>query len=186
MFPFVECRSRLKLTLTLSPLSLSCKTQFIFFFFSVSYLLCFMLWFTNIRGIQNIEHFGSLRRGGKGGGARASGGANAPVYAIHHLMSVLLLLKFLSIFFESIRYHAIRVSGHAEIWSVRITIMHPVYLLSTFMVYPHFRKKLQLTPTLFCIGRLLHFHLCQGDVSLYRDSLDWVGVELCQALSQRT
>jgi hypothetical protein len=96
------------------------RLPFIFFFFSVSYLLCFMMWFTNIRGIQSIEHFKSLR-GARGGGA--SGGANAPVYAIHHLMSVLLLLKFLSIFFESIRYHAIRVSGHAEIWSVRTTVL---------------------------------------------------------------
>jgi hypothetical protein len=108
----------------------------IFFFFSISYLLCFMLWFTNIRGLQNIEHFSALR--GKGG-ARASGGANAPVYAIHHLMSVLLLLKFLSIFFESIRYHAIRVSGHAEIWSVRTTIipcmLPPVYIQT--VLYPH-------------------------------------------------
>jgi hypothetical protein len=121
-----------------------------------------MLWFTNIRGIQNIEHFSTLRGGGgggKGGGARASGGANAPVYAIHHLMSVLLLLKFLSIFFESIRYHAIRVSGHAEIWSVRITVLlyyRTVYtisylLLSTYLhaavctVSP-FSQNLQLTP----------------------------------------
>ncbi len=71
-----------------------------------------------------MEHFKSLRgaRNGGGGGG-ASGGANAPVYAIHHLMSVLLLLKFLSIFFESIRYHAIRISGHAEIWSVRIILL---------------------------------------------------------------
>jgi hypothetical protein len=96
------------------------RLPLIFFFFSISYLLCFMLWFTNIRGIQNMEHFKSLRGASAGG---SGGGAHAPVYAIHHLMTVLLLLKFLSIFFESIRYHAIRVSGHAEIWSVRTTMI---------------------------------------------------------------
>jgi hypothetical protein len=172
------------------------RLPLIFFFFSISYLLCFMLWFTNIRGIQNLEHFKSLRgaRAGGGGGG-ASGGANAPVYAIHHLMSVLLLLKFLSIFSESIRYHAIRISGHAEIWSVRIILL--LYLafcvpLSLFVscrpvccrTVSTFSRKL---PHLlfFSIGRLLHFHLCQGDLSLYRHSLDWLGVELRQALSQR-
>ena len=40
------------------------------------------------------------------------------VYAIHQLMSVFLLLKTLSVLFESVRYHYIRVSGHAEFWSV--------------------------------------------------------------------
>jgi hypothetical protein len=38
------------------------------------------------------------------------------VFAIHHLMSAVLGLKTLSIFFESVRYHYIRVNGHAELW----------------------------------------------------------------------
>ena len=80
------------------------KLPLIFFFFAVSYLICFVTWFTNIRGIE---------KGGPGH-FEAQG---AKVYRIHHLMSVLLLVKFLSVFFESLRYHAIRVYGHAEVWS---------------------------------------------------------------------
>ena len=39
------------------------------------------------------------------------------VYPIHHLMSLLLLLKTLAIFFEAVRYHYLRVTGHAVLWS---------------------------------------------------------------------
>jgi hypothetical protein len=41
-------------------------------------------------------------------------------------MSVLLFFKFLSVFFESVRYHAIRVLGHAEFWGF-------VYYFFTFI-----------------------------------------------------
>lgn len=100
------------------------KLPMIFFFYSISYLTCFILWVTNIRGIQNIQHFSKLR-----GASNSGGGGTASVFAIHHLMSVLLLLKCLSIFFEAMRYHAIRVSGHAEIWSVRTHTPSLIYLL---------------------------------------------------------
>lgn len=79
----------------------------IFFFFSVSYGLCWVGWVINNREIQN----------GMPGIFKNTGGQPI-VYPIHHLMSALLLFKFLATFFESLRYHAIRVSGHAELWSV--------------------------------------------------------------------
>lgn len=75
-----------------------------FLYFSVSYALCLGIWISNIRGIQS---------------GRDDTKAGRPVVLpIHHLMTALLILKFFSIFFESIRYHYIRVSGHAEAWSV--------------------------------------------------------------------
>lgn len=79
----------------------------IFFFFSVSYGLCWVGWVMNNREIQN----------GMPGIFKNTGGQPI-VYPIHHLMSALLLFKFLATFFESLRYHAIRISGHAELWSV--------------------------------------------------------------------
>ena len=101
------------------------RLPLLFFFFSVSYLVCFVVWFTNNRELLKGRpgHFHQPTAATTtAGGSRKS----AAVYPIHHLMSVLLLLKFLSVFFESIRYHAIRIVGHAEFWST-------VYYLFTFI-----------------------------------------------------
>lgn len=88
----------------------------VFFFFSMSYLICFIIWFTNNREIQK----------GKAGLFDKNSNGRALVYPIHHLMSVLLLVKFLTVFFECIRYYVIGVSGHAELWSF-------VYYIFTFI-----------------------------------------------------
>jgi len=83
-----------------------------FLYFSISYALCLGLWAGNIR---------SIVIGGTNGGAmsRERDGAGQPVvYPIHHMMTILLGLKTASVFFESARYHFIRLSGHAELWSV--------------------------------------------------------------------
>ncbi len=74
----------------------------LYLYFSVSYALLLFLWVRSLRGDGN---------GGFGGT-----GGRVTVYAIHHLMSAVLALKTLSIFFESLRYHFIRVNGHAELW----------------------------------------------------------------------
>lgn len=78
-----------------------------FFYFAVLYGICLALWVSNIRliGEGNTGHFDQDLPG------------QPIVYPIHHLMSVLLTLKFLAIFFESIRYHFLRVTGHAQFWS---------------------------------------------------------------------
>jgi hypothetical protein len=89
------------------------KLPGLFFFFAISYLICFVVWFTNIREIQQGRDGHFYKHSG-----RHHGGNSRPmIYRIHHLMSVLVLLKFLTVLFESIRYHVIRVSGHAEVWT---------------------------------------------------------------------
>jgi NADH:ubiquinone oxidoreductase subunit 3 (subunit A) len=77
-----------------------------YLYFSISYAIMLLFWLRRLQG----EGFGF--------------GHKPTVYAIHHLMSAVLLLKVLSIFFESVRYHFIRVNGHAELW---------VSLLNTWM-----------------------------------------------------
>jgi hypothetical protein len=79
-----------------------------FFYFSMAYAVCLYLWVSNIRLI--------------GAGESGRWGDNAVehqavVYPIHHLMTLLVTLKYLSLFFESIRYHFLRVTGHAYGWS---------------------------------------------------------------------
>ena len=73
-----------------------------YLYFSVSYALMLFLWVRRLSGEGFGGGFGMARK--------------PVVYAIHHLMSSVLLLKVLSIFFESVRYHYIRVNGHAELW----------------------------------------------------------------------
>lgn len=113
---FKEVRSSFKLDFEYRNYDLMGKISFLtagemllphmYLYFSVSYALLLFLWVRRLSG----EGFG----GGFGGGF---GMARKPtVYAIHHLMSSVLLLKVLSIFFESVRYHYIRVNGHAELW----------------------------------------------------------------------
>lgn len=78
-----------------------------FSFFAISYLICFAIWVVNLRMIRN------------GGAGLFSKDSQRPViFAIHHLMSVLLFIKFLSVLSESIRYHFIRLNGDAELWSI--------------------------------------------------------------------
>lgn len=66
----------------------------LFLYFSISYAILLFLWY---RLLYKPSH--------------------STIYAIHHLMTVVLALKTASIFFESIRYHYIRIHGHAELWS---------------------------------------------------------------------
>lgn len=102
------------------------KLPVIFFYFSISYLLLFGIWFTNITEIQKGGH-----------GHFASEGERPQIYAIHQLMSLLLVVKFLSVFFESIRYHYIRMTGHAEIWTFLyygITFVKGTFLFSVILL----------------------------------------------------
>jgi hypothetical protein len=81
-----------------------------FFYFSLLYAICLYLWVSNIRLIGEGES-------GRWSDTPRSGEEQPVVYPIHHLMTVLLTLKFLALFFESIRYHFLRVTGHAYFWS---------------------------------------------------------------------
>jgi NADH:ubiquinone oxidoreductase subunit 3 (subunit A) len=82
------------------------KLPLLYFFFSISYILCFGIWYTNIRQINKGKQ-----------GLFAKPEEQPVVYSIHQLMSLLLLLKFFSVLFESFRYHRIGVTGHAEVWT---------------------------------------------------------------------
>jgi len=102
------------------------KLPMIFFYFSVSYLLLFFIWFLNIREIQQGRN-----------GYFAEQGERPQIYAIHQLMSLLLIVKFLSVLFESVRYHYIRVSGHAEVWTFLyygITFVKGAFLFSVILL----------------------------------------------------
>ena len=77
------------------------KLPLVFFYFAVSYAFCFFWWVTNIRKAQ----------------ADRSPTGRPVIYAIHHIMSALILVKTITILLKSIRYHYLRVAGHAEGWS---------------------------------------------------------------------
>ena len=79
-----------------------------YFYFFLFYTICSYLWITNINQIQQGKpgHFSDPQQG------------QPIVYPIHNLMSLLLILKTSAIFCESVRYHYLRVTGHAELWSV--------------------------------------------------------------------
>ena len=81
----------------------------VFFYFSISYFGCWLVWVMNIRSINQ----------GKGTILGESLlGQRIMVYPIHHVMSLLLIVKTLTTFLESVRYHYLRITGHAEFWSV--------------------------------------------------------------------
>jgi len=90
-----------------------------FLYFSVSYALCFFLWSGNIRNIRLGREPIWMPRG--------TGRTSRPsVHAIHHLMTILLGLKTVTVLFEALRYHYIRIHGHAEFLSA-------VYLTMSFV-----------------------------------------------------
>ena len=92
-----------------------------FFYFSLIYAICLYLWVSNIRLIG--EGFPGHWNDNLAGSDHHHHHHHhhhhqqAVVYPIHHLMTVLLTLKFLALVFESIRYHFLRVTGHAYVWS---------------------------------------------------------------------
>jgi G protein-coupled receptor 107 len=101
-----------------------------YFLFSISYCICFVIWSANI-----IE----ILRGRTGFiGVRGAGELTKPVvHTIHYLMAILLLLKFLSVFFDSIRYYKIQVSGHAEFLSFiyyTFTVLKGMFLFTVILL----------------------------------------------------
>ena len=95
----------------------------VFFYFFMSYLICTIIWILNISGIQRGRE-----------GCFATAGARPIVYPIHQLMSVLLVFKTTTVLLESIRYHYIRITGHAEFWSVLYYAMSFVKSVFLFTV----------------------------------------------------
>ena len=91
------------------------KLPVVYFYFAVSYAFCFFWWVTNIRKAQ----------------ADRSPTGRPVIYAIHHIMSALILVKTITILLKSIRYHYLRVSGHAELWSFVYYVFY--FLKGTFL-----------------------------------------------------
>jgi len=87
----------------------------LFFYFFASYTTITILWMSNIYQIQKTGGPGFFISKHQ---VAALSSLPAKIFAIHHLMSLLLVFKSLTVLFESIRYHYIRATGHAEFWSV--------------------------------------------------------------------
>jgi NADH:ubiquinone oxidoreductase subunit 3 (subunit A) len=101
------------------------KLPAMYTYFSISYALCFILWSLNIRNIRlGRDPVWSSRDGGHTS-------SRPVVHAIHHLMTVLLGLKALTVFFEAARYHFIKMNGHAEFLSAVYFTMS--FIKGTFM-----------------------------------------------------
>jgi hypothetical protein len=102
-----------------------------FFFFTVLYAICLFIWIRNIRLIKagkpslldSGEPADAVQATPIGRGVQTPG---VTIYPIHYLMGFLLTLKFLSLLFESIRYHYLRVTGKTVFWSA-------VYYSFTFL-----------------------------------------------------
>jgi len=79
----------------------------VFLYFSISYFILTCFWLSRMKNVVQDD-----------AGSSYNGSGRPTIYAIHHLMSCVLILKTSSMLFESIRYHFIRVNGHAAVWSL--------------------------------------------------------------------
>lgn len=102
------------------------KLPLVFFYFACSYLVCFGIWYSNIRLIQS----------GKPGHFSAEG-ERPVIFHIHQLMTVLIVLKFFSLFFESIRYYWLQKYGEALVWSFfyySVTFVKGIFLFTVILL----------------------------------------------------
>ena len=87
------------------------------------YAICLYFWYSNIKlikegklGYFDVGDVPTISAPTRPGVA-ATTSATPTIYPIHYLMGFLLALKFCSLFFESVRYHYLRVTGHAVFFS---------------------------------------------------------------------
>lgn len=92
----------------------------LFLYFSISYGLLLFLW---LRSIRNQYHTTM-----KDDNVQTQG---TKVYAVHHFMSCVVALKAICVLLESVRYHYIRMYGHAEFWTFLYYILH--FMKGTFL-----------------------------------------------------
>jgi len=113
----------------------------VFFYFFVCYFLCTFIWICNIRSIQ-IGKPGIIQNKQQryliGGSTLDNNNKNnTPIYHIHHLMSLLLVVKTLTVGLESVRYHYIKFTGHAQVWSFlyyAVNFIKSMFLFSTVLL----------------------------------------------------
>mmetsp|Transcript_11142 Transcript_11142/g.23536 ORF Transcript_11142/g.23536 Transcript_11142/m.23536 type:complete len:697 (-) Transcript_11142:93-2183(-) len=94
----------------------------LFFLFSMVYAACLYIWYSNIQLIKDGKQgYFDIGDAPTTDAPSRPGIPNTPdiptIYPIHYLMGFLLSLKFGSLLFESIRYHYLRVIGHAVFFS---------------------------------------------------------------------
>lgn len=129
---FLDIHSRFELDFHFSNVDMFGRESFLssgemilpllFFCFFLMYAICLYLWISNIRLIKDGKSgyfdVGDLPASSA---LTISGNkfiATTPtIYPIHYLMGFLLVLKTLSLLFESIRFHYLRVIGHALFFS---------------------------------------------------------------------
>ena len=169
------------------------------------YAVCLWIWHFNIKFIKKGKK-GYFDVGEDSALPAIPGGAAAPtptIYPIHYLMTVLLTLKFCTLLFESIRYHYLRVLGHARFFSF-------VYYIFTFVkgMTLFTGKSLRNRKTLedwfrrsksFRLDHRCHHFLiyplweffgfpCDVTIILHSNShsIDWFWLVVREAVSQRT
>jgi G protein-coupled receptor 107 len=97
----------------------------LYLFFAVSYFLCFVIWYSNIRSIQ---------RGQRGHFSKANHSSPPVLYPIHQIMTLVLLLKFLSILLESVKYFWKKINGNDDYWSILYNVVTFVNVTFFFIV----------------------------------------------------
>mmetsp|Transcript_14918 Transcript_14918/g.21346 ORF Transcript_14918/g.21346 Transcript_14918/m.21346 type:complete len:568 (+) Transcript_14918:34-1737(+) len=171
-----------------------------FFYFSISYGMLLFLWLKNLYEYMNGK--AGILDSDKVGIVRGKGAAKPTVYAIHHLMSILLALKFVVTLFESARYHYIAVYGHAELWSAVyyfFSFLKGVFLFTVILLigsgwsflkpFLNYREKLVISIVLILqvidnIALVVLTHETEGE-TLYNDwnaVLHFVDILCCCAV----
>ncbi|GKZ01427.1 hypothetical protein MPSEU_001093500 [Mayamaea pseudoterrestris] len=90
------------------------RLPLVFFLFAVSYLVCAIVWLLHLRDVKQ-QHVLS-------------------VYKVHYIMTALVFTKFITTFVESLRYHGIRLYGHAEGWTVIYYLLNTARSIFLFVV----------------------------------------------------
>jgi hypothetical protein len=89
----------------------------IYLYFTISYILMLVIWIQSMNPTAtNITPTATAAVTSAAIGQENQIVRKPTIYAIHHLMSSVVFLKILTMLLESVRYHYIRVNGHAELW----------------------------------------------------------------------
>lgn len=103
------------------------KLPLLYLFFTISYMLCFGIWYTNIRSIQRGQ-YGIFYK------PITNHDPRPVLYHIHQLMSLVIILKFVSMLLESSRFYFKKVYGHADGWSIVYNIVSCINVFFFFTV----------------------------------------------------
>ena len=103
------------------------KLPLLYLFFSISYMLCFGIWYTNIKSIQRGQY----------GHFYQPINTNDPrpvVHLIHPIMSLVIILKLVSVLLESVQFYYKKIHGHAVGWSLLYNVVSCINVFFFFTV----------------------------------------------------